>query len=117
MKCLCSACGKIELNRGSRTGSQPAGGFGCSQTVNARKLLTGKIVMVLLSVLNKGAEINAFRNPSAENIYTSLKAGCSPIVCFQIQGPTLSAAKSKLSFVYFLKFPSLGFTVHKYVNN
>lgn len=64
----------------------------------------GKVALVLMCLLNKVAEINAFRNPNAESIYTSLKEnGMLANSKFSDTGTTLTAAKSKLSFVYFLK--------------
>lgn len=96
---LCSACGRIELNCGSSTGSQPAGGFGYSSCCECEEAPTGKVVLVLLSGLNKGAEINAFRNPNAENIYTFLRES-GLLANSKIPGPTLSGAKPKLSFIF-----------------
>lgn len=114
---LCSACGRIELNCGSSTGSQPAGGFGYSSCCECEEAPTGKVVLVLLSGLNKGAEINAFRNPNAENIYTFLReSGLLANSAFSDTRTNTKRCQTKVVF-YFRKFPSLGFTVHKHVNN
>lgn len=117
LKCLCSACGRIELNCGSSTGSQPAGGFGYSSCCECEEAPTGKVVLVLLSGLNKGAEINAFRNPNAENIYTFLReSGLLANSAFSDTRTNTKRCQTKVVF-YFRKFPSLGFTVHKHVSN
>lgn len=61
----------------------------------------GRMVLVLVFLLKKVAEINAFVNLSAESFYTSLKKNglLAMISFFQIEGPTYAAKSSHLQFI------------------